>query len=452
MDPFPPLRSTAKVNKRKLRESCTECSSSKVKCGKQKPDCSRCEQRSLQCVYEFSHRAGRRQVRPTTADRTSNTSNSADASLQVSRESTPRQTARSSMAGFENHMLGSPDLTAATQPDDFLNSLNSNVLQLFDDFTTWPSTPMLSESSAAMSMDPFSETMNAPSNDFDVLDSFSFAPTSSALMSPPLVIAQIPSSHHVSDVSRGKIRSMSDISMPDSDIVSADVASDTIKHGLCREAAQGRGSCRNQLFNIMFFSKLPSVPDINGFGVLPQYRDDLNSTRTTLEITSAVLECTCVLESDELVQQLACVALDVMSSYSAIASATDVQPVPQTPVHVGDGMVLGGDRDVALATQATRVFGELHRVLHLIEGLASLLRFRERSQAMSSTDSQSSASPSRVGSVSGEGAALGQTVTAPEIVPRHKLCEDAVSLDAVEAGLRERFSRLAKEVRLMLAR
>ncbi|KAK4175375.1 aflatoxin regulatory protein-domain-containing protein [Triangularia setosa] len=46
-------------NARKLRDSCTECASSKVKCGKEKPTCSRCVRRGVKCTYMASRRTGR---------------------------------------------------------------------------------------------------------------------------------------------------------------------------------------------------------------------------------------------------------------------------------------------------------------------------------------------------------------------------------------------------------
>ncbi|KAL2128593.1 hypothetical protein VTI74DRAFT_8960 [Chaetomium olivicolor] len=44
---------------RKLRDSCTDCASSKVKCSKEKPTCARCARRGVTCVYMASRRTGR---------------------------------------------------------------------------------------------------------------------------------------------------------------------------------------------------------------------------------------------------------------------------------------------------------------------------------------------------------------------------------------------------------
>ncbi|KAL2179566.1 uncharacterized protein P884DRAFT_195178, partial [Thermothelomyces heterothallicus CBS 202.75] len=43
-------------SQRKLRDSCTDCASSKVRCGKEKPTCSRCARRGVACVYLVSRR------------------------------------------------------------------------------------------------------------------------------------------------------------------------------------------------------------------------------------------------------------------------------------------------------------------------------------------------------------------------------------------------------------
>ena len=46
-------------NSRKLRDSCTDCASSKVKCSKEKPTCARCTRRGVTCTYMVSRRTGR---------------------------------------------------------------------------------------------------------------------------------------------------------------------------------------------------------------------------------------------------------------------------------------------------------------------------------------------------------------------------------------------------------
>lgn len=44
---------------RKLRDSCTDCASSKVRCSKEKPTCARCARRGVACIYMVSRRTGR---------------------------------------------------------------------------------------------------------------------------------------------------------------------------------------------------------------------------------------------------------------------------------------------------------------------------------------------------------------------------------------------------------
>ncbi|KAH6614607.1 hypothetical protein B0J18DRAFT_304181 [Chaetomium sp. MPI-SDFR-AT-0129] len=46
-------------NARKLRDSCTDCANSKVKCSKEKPTCARCARREVTCTYSVSRRSGR---------------------------------------------------------------------------------------------------------------------------------------------------------------------------------------------------------------------------------------------------------------------------------------------------------------------------------------------------------------------------------------------------------
>ncbi|KAL6705700.1 hypothetical protein ACN47E_006489 [Coniothyrium glycines] len=52
-------RSTV-VHRRKIRDSCNECSGQKIRCGKQRPACTRCVNKKLQCNYAYSQRTGRR--------------------------------------------------------------------------------------------------------------------------------------------------------------------------------------------------------------------------------------------------------------------------------------------------------------------------------------------------------------------------------------------------------
>nr|AAM02986.1 AFLR [Aspergillus nomiae] len=54
-----PMRSSQTRRARKLRDSCTSCASSKVRCTKEKPACARCIERGLACQYMVSKRMGR---------------------------------------------------------------------------------------------------------------------------------------------------------------------------------------------------------------------------------------------------------------------------------------------------------------------------------------------------------------------------------------------------------
>nr|AAM02976.1 AFLR [Aspergillus bombycis]AAM02977.1 AFLR [Aspergillus bombycis] len=54
-----PIRSSQPRRARKLRDSCTSCASSKVRCTKEKPACARCIERGLACQYMVSKRMGR---------------------------------------------------------------------------------------------------------------------------------------------------------------------------------------------------------------------------------------------------------------------------------------------------------------------------------------------------------------------------------------------------------
>jgi hypothetical protein len=53
-------RSEPSAPRKKLKESCTQCASAKVRCSKDKPQCTRCEDRNSVCSYGMSQRSGRR--------------------------------------------------------------------------------------------------------------------------------------------------------------------------------------------------------------------------------------------------------------------------------------------------------------------------------------------------------------------------------------------------------
>ena len=52
--------SESNVQRRKIRDSCNNCSGQKIRCGKQRPSCARCATKGLVCNYSFSQRTGRR--------------------------------------------------------------------------------------------------------------------------------------------------------------------------------------------------------------------------------------------------------------------------------------------------------------------------------------------------------------------------------------------------------
>jgi Fungal Zn(2)-Cys(6) binuclear cluster domain len=56
-------RNSAKIPK--LRISCNNCSTSKIKCSKEKPECFRCVKKGISCQYHITKRSGRKQtIRP----------------------------------------------------------------------------------------------------------------------------------------------------------------------------------------------------------------------------------------------------------------------------------------------------------------------------------------------------------------------------------------------------
>ncbi|KAE8422586.1 aflatoxin biosynthesis regulatory protein [Aspergillus pseudocaelatus] len=71
-----PIRSSQTRRARKLRDSCTSCASSKVRCTKEKPACARCIERGLACQYMVSKRMGRNPRAPSPLEPTQRPSES----------------------------------------------------------------------------------------------------------------------------------------------------------------------------------------------------------------------------------------------------------------------------------------------------------------------------------------------------------------------------------------
>ncbi|KAK4234122.1 aflatoxin regulatory protein-domain-containing protein [Achaetomium macrosporum] len=83
----PPTPSYAAGVAQKLRDSCHNCASSKVKCPREKPACSRCVKRNITCEYVATKRGGRRHDGPVGLNNNSNgttaTLNASDALSQL---------------------------------------------------------------------------------------------------------------------------------------------------------------------------------------------------------------------------------------------------------------------------------------------------------------------------------------------------------------------------------
>ncbi|KAK4040409.1 aflatoxin regulatory protein-domain-containing protein [Parachaetomium inaequale] len=63
-----PVGQPSTPSPRKLRDSCTDCASSKVRCSKEKPTCARCARRGMSCTYMVSRRTGRTSSTASKAD------------------------------------------------------------------------------------------------------------------------------------------------------------------------------------------------------------------------------------------------------------------------------------------------------------------------------------------------------------------------------------------------
>ncbi|KAL8896039.1 MAG: hypothetical protein Q9207_007901 [Kuettlingeria erythrocarpa] len=129
--------------RKKLRESCNTCASSKVRCSKDQPSCERCSNRHLQCHYSPSRRTGKR--RATSDDAASSTGQDSDPPSSAA-DSRPYQ-----KQSRPKHDPPAPETADVPMPTSTLPDLKLDYFDS-DAFLPWDSPAFLVESDN----DPFS--------------------------------------------------------------------------------------------------------------------------------------------------------------------------------------------------------------------------------------------------------------------------------------------------------
>ncbi|KAK4646101.1 hypothetical protein QC761_207360 [Podospora bellae-mahoneyi] len=460
-------------NARKLRDSCTECASSKVKCGKEKPTCSRCVRRGAKCTYMASRRTGRtssnaskiaaeNNANGATIDVNSGTGSARNERIEPSRPvlrvGTPLNTQSTTMTMTTTNTSAAGDQQtrhSTPGPGPELDAIDPEL---------WSS---IMSPSGLITCDPASLSPPLTSIGTDVGSLFDLD------FHSPMVI-DYPVADHAGD---GEGRPVSDLtSRINASVTDRDVfASHHLTSEFDWSVVQKPQCCFSIAIDIL--SRLfPPAPA--GCKHPPASQVDTPKARTiesvisenkqTIESLTRLLDCDC--STDQyLISLMTLIALKVMGWYAAaaddaasahpaafewpgsqsssrsrssvssgsVASGSLGEQVLRLPTIVGNYCVAGQHQD-RMAAQL--VLSELHRVQKIVNGLSSRLE-SIRLRAAQDGGSGASSGSSNVGDVSEQ--PLGGARAGPLSVPTFTQLED---------DLRKRFRVLSSETINVLRR
>lgn len=360
------MQSQRQISTRKrLKDSCNNCASMKVKCSKDKPSCTRCEDREIECSYSPSQRSGRRVL----AAPSTTTAASAE---PISIESNIK------LPNTNSSDLGSDDAQYSyfqqnPRIGDALPSWGGETMtNLSTDGTSFNSAKSSSQTDAVMgntgfvALDPcFNGSEFSPSAGFDNLDSLLNNFGGIPFSSPPTPPSLNDNTHHP--------------------------FFDDKKCGTA-----GVHSCLTLALNILPILHIPP-PTCTVASVRPSNRNPspfptidhvISTNKAIMDSITMVLSCSCSLD-EHLAFILSLIAFKVMAWYAAAArdvddndsdhdSPTTCERVLHLPITVGNHRLEGHERS---RMRAQLILSELHRVVRSVELLSK--RF-ERARLRSS--------------------------------------------------------------------
>ncbi|KAK6069019.1 zinc finger transcription factor [Seiridium cupressi] len=395
---------------RKLRESCTQCASSKVKCNKAKPTCGRCMRRGMSCEYGISRRTGR---------------NRAPSSISLSALPTPsrspqplsRHGTSSSVGGYFQHArrassthsisiacgsrsptpqcspmntplittpLHTPQSVAPQQEQDYWASMGSDVDELLANLTT-PDFPDVDPAD----LDP-SSLLSLPHDPFTDFDMSLSDPLEDGFLSSTTSIDN-------STLCFDDISSSSDTSFKDGCLSSASSTSSTSSNNNADIKPRG-ACCLMTVFNLM----MQLFPNAATGCTMPGKQQDgscsvrtiesvISENKQVIESITKLMDCPCS-QDEYVVTIISLVVFKVMGWYAAVASESSQvddlidwnssdssnlttssslgEQVLHLPTTVGNYCVDGSEQS-RMAAQL--VLGELHRVTRLVNMLSQRL-------------------------------------------------------------------------------
>ncbi|KAI5923914.1 aflatoxin regulatory protein-domain-containing protein [Camillea tinctor] len=173
VSPVPVPASFAHPPRTKLKDSCDNCATAKLRCSKEKPTCSRCEKRGKKCQYFATKRAGRRRV----SSLSERSSASSPGSMQIPLPQSASRPAETAPPLYFDPIpslspLVKPASTSINESSDFFSSWipmpltdvriadsggeNLGIFSSYDDFLC----PSLATTSEKLSGSIFSTTVN----------------------------------------------------------------------------------------------------------------------------------------------------------------------------------------------------------------------------------------------------------------------------------------------------
>ena len=327
--------------RQKFKESCRQCAFTKVKCGKEKPTCARCQARTLRCIYEPSHRAGRRPAatRVLSAD-------------QVNTSTRPTLVAPSPRAASSDHC---DDFIS-----EFLAPLPSPIVQISG--LPLPSVRSLSGTR-------ISTGGNLSSFLFGVLPSAQGSPgnelkSGGQLPGTPLSTSAGADSHKLWPGLGETLNQFDSLGTP---------SSSPSTNGICKGAPTSQSICSQKLLTVLAGAQNNTndhawLHSLNSSEV----EKTMELNRCIIKVASLVLECSCFQTNYQLRYLLTFAVMDVLARYAAVAASGPV----------------GSEDQVA---RAHLILGELHRVLECIDSLFNCPR--QRPSPSSSTSPHRSQDP-----------------------------------------------------------
>ena len=352
--------------RKRLKDSCNNCASMKVKCSKDKPSCTRCEDREIECYYSPSQRSGRRvSAAPTsTTNVTPAEPVSIESNSELSTNTSNGLGSDDAQFSYFRQRLFDGDALPMWGTETISNfNLDGSA---FNSGTTTPQNDALMGNTGFASLDHcFTGSDFSPSNSFDNVDSLLSNLNGASFSTPPTPSFNDSYGH-----------------------------SSFFDDRKCNTS--GVHSCLALALNILPILHIPpstctvaSVrPSERTTSACPTIDNVISTNKAVLDSIAMVLSCSCSLD-EHLAFILSLIAFKVLAWYAAAARDVDeddsdysstptTERVQHLSITVGKYRLEGAEHS---RMRAQLILSELHRVVRSVELLSK--RF-ERTRLRSS--------------------------------------------------------------------